>query len=549
MSIADKLQSIETHIGEAYTEISRLGVDLTNVDKNIDNIADKLQDVYADLPKVIGEGSSLSLSPTRKGGLTIIPKGACEQDSYSGKNLFDISKVQARDDIVTLVTNGFTLTKTSNGRFAYYTVFDKVLPAGTYKFVGNETRNDIAGTVGFQYRKENDSTTYSKILGRTLTNTEFTFDSDVSTQGFQFFFTDGSTTGASTTLTDLMLVKSTETDLSYEPYVGGIPSPNPDYPQDIRVVTGDNELLVQNKNLLVQDINSYTYLANSESNHKKIGIVYLEAGTTYNISYTIENATTTNIRNTPELDYDNNHKYYYYPGTNVQLTAGRKTWTFTPTLTGNYTFIYWVATPSNDLTVSDFLISTSSNIDYIAHAEQTYTLHLGTEYLAGIGDYIDELVGKTDDWKIRRYIGKVVLNGSETWNYASNNKNFYINGTNYLPSNQGGKCYTTHFIGNAIDPNYNQDLHSFIGNTSFITIKYFLYTNVNDFKNWLTTHNVTAYYILLEPVEEIITDTTLITDLNNMYQAMGYDGTTNISISSDTSNAQMIASVSALKGE
>jgi hypothetical protein len=75
------------------------------------------------------------------------------------------------------------------------------------------------------------------------------------------------------------------------------------------------------------------------------------------------------------------------------------------------------------------------------------------------------------------------------------------------------------------------------------------FANATELKTWLATHNIIIYYRKIEPVEIPITDTTLITDLNNMYQAMGYDGTTNMTITSNPNNAQMIASVSALKGE
>lgn len=101
MSIASRITSIENHIEEAYTEISRLGVDLTNVDKNIDNIADKLQEAYSQSPKVTDDGSNLSLSPTRKGGLTIIPKGACEQDTTTGKQLFNKNGVTRVNGVIT----------------------------------------------------------------------------------------------------------------------------------------------------------------------------------------------------------------------------------------------------------------------------------------------------------------------------------------------------------------------------------------------------------------------------------------------------------------
>lgn len=41
-----------------------------------------------------------------------------------------------------------------------------------------------------------------------------------------------------------MIRFATVTDDTYEPYVGGTPSPNPDYPQDIQVVTGEQTVTV-----------------------------------------------------------------------------------------------------------------------------------------------------------------------------------------------------------------------------------------------------------------------------------------------------------------
>lgn len=43
---------------------------------------------------------------------------------------------------------------------------------------------------------------------------------------------------------------------SYEPYVGGIPSPNPDYPQDIQVVTGEQTVTISD------GVNSHDYTVN-----------------------------------------------------------------------------------------------------------------------------------------------------------------------------------------------------------------------------------------------------------------------------------------------
>lgn len=52
-----------------------------------------------------------------------------------------------------------------------------------------------------------------------------------------------------TSLTDIQIeVGSSAT--SFEPYVGGVPAPNPDYPQTVQTVTGENTVKIHGKNLL-----------------------------------------------------------------------------------------------------------------------------------------------------------------------------------------------------------------------------------------------------------------------------------------------------------
>jgi hypothetical protein len=53
-------------------------------------------------------------------------------------------------------------------------------------------------------------------------------------------------------------------------------------------------------------------------------------------------------------------------------------------------------------------------------------------------------------------------------------------------------------------------------------------------KTWLSTHNVSVYYVLATPTVEEITDSSLINDLNNLEDAKSYNGTTNITITAET---------------
>ena len=53
MSIASRITSIEEHIGNAYDSIKKFGVDTSVINKNIENIANVINDeIYDKLPKI-----------------------------------------------------------------------------------------------------------------------------------------------------------------------------------------------------------------------------------------------------------------------------------------------------------------------------------------------------------------------------------------------------------------------------------------------------------------------------------------------------------------
>lgn len=119
------------------------------------------------------------------------------------------------------------------------------------------------------------------------------------------------------------------------------------------------------KNILNATAESYTLPATSTTYQAIVTQAnkpYLEAGTKYYISYNIENASTSNTRSTPRLYL--NSEYVQYASTNVNLTAGRKVWEFTPSVSGNYELQYWLQGSDVAVTVSQFMISTSSDTTY-----------------------------------------------------------------------------------------------------------------------------------------------------------------------------------------
>ena len=73
------------------------------------------------------------------------------------------------------------------------------------------------------------------------------------------------------------------------------------------------------------------------------------------------------------------------------------------------------------------------------------------------------------------------------------------------------------------------------------------FTSLTQFKNWLSSHNTTIYYLLATPQDIPITDNTLVNQLNNIYNnAYSYSGTTNITSTFEDGNEQMVIDASAL---
>lgn len=141
---------------------------------------------------------------------------------------------------------------------------------------------------------------------------------------------------------------------------GGTASPNPSFPQQV-VNVGTVK-----KNLLNIAQNSYTF-PTTNTDYQTIGTIDLVANQKYYFSYTIENDTTSNTRNTPGLQLAGGTRVYESSSTNYNLIKGRKVWEYTPSETGTYTVGYWCHSPNVAITIKDFMISTYSSISYIPY--------------------------------------------------------------------------------------------------------------------------------------------------------------------------------------
>ena len=160
--------------------------------------------------------------------------------------------------------------------------------------------------------------------------------------------------------------------------------------------------------------------------------------------------------------------------------------------------------------------------------------------LCKIDDYQDKIYKENGNWYIHKEIGKYIFDGSEEgWNVRQgSNPNLY---TYYLRNNyvqnsikESGVNKSNRFIENntpgllQVDGGFRITEYNLI-NRIFLCVNSNIANIIINFKTWLSTHNTTVYYILATPTDTIITDTTLIEQLNAIEL---YKNINNINVSS-----------------
>ena len=261
MSIATRINAIEEHIGNAYDKLEDLGIDLTNVDKNIDNIAEMLDTVYEDYPKVTGTGTEITLSGTKAGKLSLDVKGNSTQETTTGKNKFSKNDgTQTNNGITTIISNNnvFSLNGTSTSGANWFTLdrTNIVLPAGTYTFSANYDKGTInsPGNILMFLRGSGATTNLCSISLPVSTtpvkSNSFTIEQETSINIYGYC-------AANIVISNYIMKLQLEqgsTATSYEPYTNGA-SPNPNYEQPI-YSAGDNGSISQkivNKNWFINE--------------------------------------------------------------------------------------------------------------------------------------------------------------------------------------------------------------------------------------------------------------------------------------------------------
>ena len=211
-------------------------------------------------------------------------------------------------------------------------------------------------------------------------------------------------------------------------------------------------------------------------------------------------------------------------------------------------FFYCVSGASADMTMTPMIVNGIS--------KETSFTPFGTTpiELCKIGNYQDYFYKDSGKWYLHKAIGKVVLNGSETtWARADGNndyRDFRIPLSDIALANTEPIGYIDNRFVAKTASYWNENGEHLVQmndkRLSFrIAVSRLTDSTRESWISWLTNNHITTYYALATPTNTEITDTTLINQLEQFYQAQSKNNQTNISqINNDLG---FIISASALK--
>ena len=211
------------------------------------------EEIVNETPIITGNGSDITLEDTVDNNIiSIALSGNTHQKSLSGKNLFP-TRENFTGAGITITNNedgtyNISGTASSNIEFTTFLSLDdsKINDSNNFTLSSNKVLNGVTSRIeGY-----NDNTWVRNILGTSISSSTPTVTAipnltNVTRIRFGIFIASGTTVNM-TNVGFQLEQNSVATD--FEEYCGATPSPNPDYPQDIEVVTGYNEIEVVGKN-------------------------------------------------------------------------------------------------------------------------------------------------------------------------------------------------------------------------------------------------------------------------------------------------------------
>lgn len=456
--------------------------------------------------------------------------GRSEQKQYKGYNLL-------KDENVIVFNDG-----------NYICSNQKYLNEGTIEIVTGETYTFSLGVVSTdgQIKLFDDSNNLIKSIY--ISNKRiFTFIVPENVVSMSYYAKITTDSTASLEKAKAMLIVGSE-ELAYEPYVGGIPSPNPDYPQEIRNVLNPS-VMICGKNLIQCEDGKEYKLSDTTNNFIGVMVNYsgkinTQKGKKYTISFEYETSNpgifclnafqkviTGNL-----LAKDNNIKSGKNKIAVTFVAEGiiKKGWLYIQ-------FRRTIQDKLFEITIRNIQIEEGEECtEYEPYKEQEasfpYTLNAipvssggnitidGQQY---ISDYID-----VESKKLIKMTDSIILKGTENWKKSTSTDSDKFTWTTKDTTAMKRFGYCTHFgVVNGYTNTIGKIYRNEYSGTVQIVINFGVYgkTTLEDFKNWLSNNNVTLTYVRNDKSEINLTDK----EINSFKNMQTYYPTTNICITSE----------------
>lgn len=480
--------------------------------------------------------------------------GVCEQETTTGKQLLDYDNLTNISQLTKINPYGFKVTGTNAWMSGNFTIDLKANTKYTFKCLFNQI--DAMSTIEVSIREESGKIIKDLISSKKNGTLIGSFTTETITKITFYLYSNLSATSMTTTcdFTYLQIVEGEYTDVTmpdFEPYTGGQPSPNPDYPQNISVLTGNLKLTSCGKNLLniedytksndtsILSINNREIKFTTPNNARYEQVIYfnnitLKANKTYTIVRTKSNEIPSTMGQV-EL----------YKGSSwikVILSSDKNSNTFTVDEDNVYRIRIKLSNANQASytgTISDIMVSEVGG-NYEPYQDSFLNITIPENEFAGkINDtYKDTLnVVYKDDGHyhliLNKMIGKIVLDGVTNCVTSINLRNGNHTVCNYVNNDikaleSENIIIANKLIGTTISKTWNGNIiYSIAQSTNGHYLQLCLpstFTTSEQINNWLKDNPTIVYYFLETPYE---------VDLGIVDTLLSYDEITNIFTNSD----------------
>lgn len=423
--------------------------------------------------------------------------GVCEQDSTAGNQLFDGLLEQGTYD-----GDGNKSASNHRVRNANSVV---VSPNETYTISASVVKNIAL------YELDANGKRIATLSSWGTLPLTFTVSNSASFIAFALRIDDTNAVSPSM-VKDVMLNKGT-TALPYEPYTGGIPSPNPSYPQEIKktVVSeikthgknfidfkeaksdSENEITISDNGITIKSLTSVWY------NYYKYFRKQLKPNTSYTLSADVQSSS-----NSPNRIISiNNSSGGVIRNSNRLASDGHLTVTFTSPSDG-IVILGFGTNYEGAVTISYYNIMLNEGDTALPYEYSFSSITLSQPIdLYGIGDVQNVIMQKESG----RKFGVKVFNGSEGWGIDSASGRMYTfayqGKWKGSPSNDAvADALCSHYKVKTPNDTYNKKEGFAVSTDGGITIYDARFSDVESFKAWLAQNPITIVCRLATPTEE-----------------------------------------------